>query len=314
MFNNILTVTLNPTLDVTLWLDTFIMDDPNRVVREHRDAAGKALNVSRVLTSLWVNTKALFFGGEQNAIEFCTLLDEDKVDYTVIKTKGKIRENLTIILPDKKIFKINYKGCPVTREDFDKLKELISLELLLKPNSLVVFSGSVPPEFTKEQYIELISVVKEKGAKFSLDTTFFSMEEQLKLKPFIIKPNNIELSELVGRDFKSVEDMAKCLHTYRDDIDNMLISLGAEGVMLVSGDMAYKVSVPKVEVNSTVGAGDTTLSGFLLGLIEGLSLRDCAIYAAAAGTASVTLDGTGVINKEMLKKYALEVMVEEIKL
>lgn len=298
MFDKIITVTLNPSIDITLWLDRFVFDDPNKVEREHTDAGGKGINVSRVLTSLGVEQTALTIAGEKNSKIFLDMLRAEKVNYDVIPNIGSIRENLTVMLPDERLIKINRKGTLIPQVVMECFEERLLHSFNEGESVLVVFAGSLPEGITKESYIQLIKNVQSKGAKVAIDSALLTMEDYIDIKPFIIKPNLEELEHITNERHVTLEGIIESARPMTDAVEHLLISMGGKGMLLVKKNGYLFASAPKVEVKSTIGAGDTALAGYIFALMRRMSEEDALCFATACATASVELEGTSIISSE----------------
>lgn len=311
MFDQIITVALNPSLDVTLWIDSVDFNEPVHCLREKIYAGGKAINVSRVLKNLGINATLACITGEQNQKMLTTLLDQDEVDYRLVVTDGIIRENMSILLPDGKMLKINRKGTPAGRDSYRRLLEI--LDDLVKKNAktLVLFAGSLPPDFSKDAYRQFILQVKEKGAQIAIDSDVFTAADLKEIRPYLIKPNLLEaraLLEIETEDDATVIEKMKQVSSY---VEHILLSMGGSGMAYLHKGTAVRLGVPKVAVKSTVGAGDTTLAGFIAAVEQGASALDAAKFACACGTASVTLEGTEAITAPMISPYLPLITVSE---
>ena len=148
MFDKIVTVTLNPALDATLWLDSLDFAEPNEAERELLYAGGKGVNISRVLASLGIEAKAYGICGSDNAGRFLSLLDGDGVTHDFVRVEGAVRENLTINIPNGRFLKINRKGCGVSVEAMRQLRQKLEDEVNGGEKTLMVFAGSLPPNVT----------------------------------------------------------------------------------------------------------------------------------------------------------------------
>lgn len=297
---NILTVTLNPSLDITMYAESFVFDEPNRIEREHNDAGGKGVNVSRVLTALGVRNTAFAITGEENLALFTRLLRREKVDFCPVRNLGKIRENMTIKLPDGKQVKINRKGGEVS----NALMNEIGRQILLRcdGDTLVVFGGSLPAGMTVDIFREFLRWIKGSGAKIALDCSQLNLKDYIQLEPYIIKPNEVELSAAVGRELKTPDEVVEAVRPLLGKVEHILVSLGERGLIRVTEKGYILGQPPRLDAVSTVGAGDTALAGYIAALYAGRSAEDCVKYAAACGTASVKLEGTGVITGEMARE------------
>ncbi|WMJ22457.1 1-phosphofructokinase family hexose kinase [Paludicola sp. MB14-C6] len=312
MFNKIITITLNPSLDTTLWVDRFDLKEPVSAIREQIYPGGKSINVTRVLTALGIKSKALGFVGEQNITTFIQLLDQEEISYHFISVKGTIRENFSIVMPNGELFKVNRAGFSVEQSVLDSLQSNIESEIKDGDQVLLVFAGSLPKNVSKEQYKTLIQNLSDEGIQIAIDTDIFTEQDIKELKPYIMKPNEVELSHLAkteNMNEKATCEYAKKLSQYATHV---LVSRGDEGLLYAGNNELIQCSVPEVEVKSTVGAGDTTLAGFIKALKEELPIANCVQFAAACGTASVLLEGTGVISLEAANEMINDIRVTKL--
>ena len=293
-----MTVTLNPSLDITMYAESFVFDEPNRIEREHSDAGGKGVNVSRVLASLGVDNPAFAICGEENLALFTRLLRRDNVDSRPIRNLGKIRENMTIKLPDGKTVKINRRGGEVSNALMNELGRQVLAEC--GRTTLAVFGGSLPAGMDVEIFKEFLRWIKGSGAKIAVDSSQLSLKDYIQLEPFIIKPNELELSAAVGSRLTEPSEIAKATEPLLGRVEHILVSMGDRGLLRVTQSGYILAEPPRVSAVSTVGAGDTALAGYIAALHRGCSDEECVRYAAACGTASVLLDGTGIITDEMV--------------
>lgn len=287
----ILTLTLNPSLDITMWVDGLDDEDVNNVKRERVDAGGKGINVSRALRASGAPTRAFILAGRANVPVLKKFLEQEKVDSFIAETAGAIRENYTMVKPQG-ICKLNKPGQAVDLADYDRLVR----ELLKETDdkTFVVISGSLPKNITCEHLRLLTGDLSARKIPFALDTKSLSASELISLKPYLIKPNAEEFLKLTRRT--AGEDIAVMVNSARELIEqgipHILLSLGARGLIYISRDGYICADVPDVPVRSAVGAGDTCLAGYLYARTKNLPLEECVRYAAAFGTASVMKDGT----------------------
>lgn len=300
MFDKIITVSLNPALDVTIWLNTMDFSEPNRVTRETTDAGGKAVNIARVMAALGMPCRALGLCGEDNARRFFELLARDRVDYEFIQLEGFTRENLTLVIPDQRVLKVNRAGFAVTIEGMKRLRIKIEEELRGAGKVLLVFAGSLPPNLTADSYKAFLLSFRREGVYFALDNSFFQLSDIQEIRPFLIKPNLVEFRQMSGSELRTEQSIVKLARSLTGYVDHVLVSLGAKGMIYAGRESGCRIHTPQVPVRSTVGAGDTALAAFLCALQRGLNPCAAAEEGAAAGTASVGLDGTGVITREMV--------------
>lgn len=294
-FKNIVTITVNPAIDATVWVDENDFTEPVQCRQRHDYPGGKAINVSRVLNSLSVENLAICIAGQDNADRFEGLLkaENDTIDIDMICQRGAIRENLSVVFPDGRLLKINFKGFELERKSLFGLKDRISR--LCDSDTLAVFAGSLPMGMSKSEYLDLIFLANSKGAKIALDNSFFTAPEIKKIAPFIIKPNKYELAGMYGKATLEADEIIAAAKDLSQAVENVLVSMGAEGMIGAFDEGIYSALPPTVKVKSTVGAGDSSLAGFIAAIGRGSGKTEALRFAAGCGTASVEIDGTGVI-------------------
>ena len=151
------------------------------------------------------------------------------------------------------------------------------------------------------------------GKKCILDAAGDALLHGIKESPYLIKPNLPELSAIARRELKtlrSIRDAALFMMEY--GAQNVIVSMGKYGAMLVTKGRTYFSQALNVEVRSTVGAGDAMIGGLLLGLVRGLPLEEAFRFGVAAGAASVMTDGTQLLRKSDFEALAPQVTVQEV--
>ncbi|MCD6272956.1 MAG: 1-phosphofructokinase [Deltaproteobacteria bacterium] len=294
----IYTITLNPALDRTLYVKKIQYDDSSRIEKEQRYAGGKGIDVSRVLTTLGADNKALGFVGGFAGEEVEGRLLNKGISSDFINISGETRTN--IIVNDmstgtQTVF--SARGPEITPH---ALMQLIHKVENLKEPDIVTISGSLPPGVNPEIYRKIIEIVKNRGATVVLDTDGDALKVGIDGHPDVIKPNIHELSRLKGTELKEMADIIKAARSIRKQgVKIVLISMGAEGILLVSEKEGYVASPPKVKVQNTIGAGDSAVAGFIYGLTQGKELKDALTFAVAAGTATTLKPGTALCQKNI---------------
>lgn len=312
MFDKIITIALNPSLDVTLWPETYEEGEPNRCCREKVYPGGKSVNVTRVLKSLGISARLIGIAGKDNIDLLRGLLDRDGIDYHLLETNGAVRENITVIAPDRRAFTVNRQGIPLEKRVWERLPELVQKEILPEGENLVVFAGSLPPNISAAEYKELILAVRRPNVKIALDTDFFSLADIREIAPFVIKPNLAEARNILNRPDITAENAFEMAALLAEAAEHVLLSMGAEGICYRHRQEGCYARVPAVTVSSTVGAGDTALAGFLAMMQQGKSWSDSVRYAAACSCASVTLEGTQAVTAEIVAPYLAQIQITEM--
>lgn len=314
-FDRIIAVSLNPALDVTLWVDTLDFNEPNKTTDEKVYAGGKAVNIARVFASYGAeNACCLGVVGSDNYQTFTQLLRADGVNFDFVQIPGAVRENLTLVIPDKRVLKVNRAGCPVSAKAMHELKDRLLAEIEPLGRCLLIFAGSLPPNITPEAYKAFILSLKRENVEIALDTAVFRLEDMEQLRPFLIKPNLPEFRAMCGTDLRTEQSIIKFAKVLAGYVTHVLVSLGGKGLLYIGEGGGVRLIPTPVEVRSTIGAGDTTLASFLYALGMGQTPQHAAHFAAAAGTASVTLDGTDVVTREMVEQMMPSIQFKTVKI
>ncbi len=307
----IYTITLNPALDRTLWINEIKEDVSNRIIREESYAGGKGIDVSKVLTALGVSNRALGFiaGFAGRQLEAQLIRDGTSCDF--IPVSGETRINVIIheMSTGKQII-FNSSGPEV--KPFELL-EITDVVKQLEEPEVISVGGSLPPGAHPEIYRKIIETAKLRGAKVVLDVDRDALKIGIQGKPDIIKPNIHELSHLVGRRLEKRNEILEAARELnRKGVGIVLVSMGPRGILLVSDGAVYQAVPPKVEVVNTVGAGDSSVAGFIYGMVSGKDLKESLIRATASGTATTLRRGTALAQKDDIEKLVPQVELEII--
>lgn len=302
----IYTITLNPALDRTIWLDELKVDDTNRITKEEKYAGGKGIDVSRVLINFGDPSVALGFVGGFAGLEIEGLLINEGVNFDFVKISEETRTNIIINTNEKQII-ISAKGPTIPPFELTKLMDKVNN---LDNPSYVVISGSLPEGLKPAVYSKIIDIAKSRSATVVLDTDGEALKFNISHKPDIIKPNRHELSRVIGRSLESVEDVViAAKEVNRMGIEIVLVSMGKDGIVYVSQNKVMHATPPTVKVINTIGAGDSSVAGFIYAKHMGFSEEDALKYAVAAGTATTLKPGTALATLEDTLK-----IVEQVKL
>jgi len=306
----IYTVTFNPALDRTLSVEKILPDQSNRVVQDKRYPGGKGIDVSRVLTTLGTASRAIGFFGGFTGEELEGLLLNEGVDCDLVKISGETRTNVIVNdLESGKQTPFNVRGPEI--RPYELMQMVHKIEHLPLPE-WVVISGSLPPGVHPHIYRKIIEMLKSRGAAVILDTDGDGLKIGIEGQPDIIKPNIHELSRLVGRDLKGREEVLQAARdVHEKGIRCVLVSLGAEGMLMVGANELVLASPPEVEVVNTIGAGDSAVAGFLQGLVDGRNHRESLALAVAAGTATTMRPGTALCRREDVLKLVAEITLRD---
>jgi 6-phosphofructokinase 2 len=307
----IYTITLNPALDRTLWIQKVRDDVSNRILEEKSFAGGKSVDVSKVLKNLGVDNIALGFVGGFAGRELEGRLLNEGIETDFVRVSGETRTNIIIHETGTgKQLAFNARGPEIKP---DELMQFIEQLEKLPCGDVVAIGGSIPLGVSPEIYRKIISLVKKCQAKVVLDVDGEALRQGIKALPNVIKPNIHELSELAGRELKGLDDVVSAARSINQQgVEIVLVSMGAKGILLVSDGEQYLAVPPNVNVESTIGAGDSSVAGFIFGLVQGKDLKQCLIYAVAAGTATTLRQGTALCQKDDFERIVPLVLLTDL--
>lgn len=292
----IYTLTLNPAIDYVIGVDRFEPRIINRTSYENIYAGGKGLNVSTVLNNLGVDNIALGFiaGPTGDMLDAMTKSSGIKSNFARCKN-GNTRINVKMKSGTEET-EINGLGPQLMNEDVDSLMNQISQ---LTKEDMLIISGSAPKGIS---YIDICELVSRKGAEIVLDISGQALLDCLKYKPLLVKPNNIELAEMLGEPIESVDDVIKKAKKLQElGAQNVMVSMAGDGAVLIDANgKAHVCAAPKGIVINSVGAGDTTVAAFIARYLENDSYEDILKYAVSAGSA--TAFKSGLATKEDIEK------------
>ncbi len=308
----IYTVTLNPALDRTIWIEDFGFDDTQRIIREERYPGGKGIDVSRMILALGGDSVALGFIGGYTGMEIEGRLLNEGIPHDFIRIGGETRTNIIIHSEeDEREFKINASGPKI---DPLELGLLVDKVKSLKPSPTIgVISGSVPPGLSPNIYSQLTLTFENLGARVILDADGESLRRGLAATPYMIKPNVYELSRLVGREFSGVVDMVSSARELLDgELEVVVVSAGEDGVYVVTKGGGFHCYPPRIEAVNSVGSGDSAVAGIAFGLDRGMNLEEAIMLGVASGTATAMEDGTAKGTRKDVDQLLPHVKIEEL--
>lgn len=285
----IYTVTLNPTIDCTMWVDTLEKGKTNRSTDELISVGGKGINVSVVLNELGFPSVATGFiaGFTGDAVEKILQMKGIETDFVRLP-EGSTRINVQI--KEKNETEINCNGPEVGIESQHRIFE--KLERLSKGDVLVL-AGSRPRGVAVDFYARIIEKVQPKGVLAIVDTTGQALIEALKYKPFLIKPNLSELEEITGKKLNSIDEIfATAESLKKQGAKNVIVSMGGDGAILVdSNGKHYKAEKVEGRCVNSVGAGDSLVAGFIAGILETGDYELALKLGCSAGAATAFCEG-----------------------
>ncbi len=300
----ILTLTLNPALDLTVRLARLEPGEVNRSENVLTHAAGKGVNVAQVLADLGHQVSVGGFLGAQNPEAFNALIARRGFGDAFIHVAGETRSNIKIAEQDGRVTDINAPGPFV---DEQAQQELLKMVAMIGPEfDAVVVAGSLPRGVSPQWFQGLLEHLKSLGLKVALDTSGEALRAGLQAGPWLVKPNTEELADALG----NAADAVSQLHQL--GVEHVVVSDGAAGVNWYRPGTALHATPPKVSVASTVGAGDSLLAGMLHGLLSGDAPEHTLRRATAIAAMAVTQIGFGISDDAQLARLESGVAVRPL--
>ena len=302
----ILTLTMNPSLDLATEAERVVTEQKNRCFSMRRDPGGGGINVSRVILTLGGRTHAIYPAGGPAALVLRALLDGEGVDQEVVPIKGPTRENLTVldgetgehyqfVLEGPELQKSDWQGC------LDRVAEVTVSA------SYVVASGSLPPGVPEDFYARLARALKKTGARVVVDTSGPPLAAALEEGVFLAKPNLGELEDLAGTGLTEPDQQDGLIQELLSaaKAEMIALTLGPDGAAVFWPKDKARVAPPPIAAHeSAVGAGDSFLGAFVLGLAQNLPIEDALRYGVAAGTAALLTPGTELCHKADVERLS----------
>jgi 6-phosphofructokinase 2 len=311
--HDIVTLTINPALDLSTSVEELRPFSKLRCGTERRDPGGGGINVARVAARLGGEPLAVFPAGGPIGRYLAEMLAAENFKSAAIPIAGNTREDVTVMeMKSGQQYRFVLAGPHLSQREWERVSAEFSA--CLSPSSLAVASGSLAPGVPEDFYAKVAKSARDRGARFMLDCSGRSLATALETGVYLIKPNLRELRGLAG---EALPDQESWLSACRGIISSgkaevVALSLAGEGALFVGKDFALRVTAPKVTPLSTVGAGDSFLGGFVSALSMGLGLVEVCRRAVAAGTAALLAPGTDLCRAVDVERLLGEVAVIEI--
>jgi 6-phosphofructokinase 2 len=307
---NIVTLTMNPAIDVSATVKEIMTEHKIRCLRTRRDPGGGGINVARVLKRFGAEPLAIFPVGGPSGLMLERLVAGEDVRHQSFNTNHECRANFTVNeeKTDKQ-YRFVLPGPSLGEEEWNAGLGLMTAAC---PNGFAVASGSLPRGVPNDFYARLSHNMKALGgAKLVLDTSGPPLKQALDVGVYLVKPSLREFADFMG---VTNPDQESCVKAARQlvmagNAEIVALTLGEDGAILVSRDLALQALPPKVKVNGTVGAGDSFLAILILRLAQRQSLVDAFRQAIAAGTAALASAGTGLCSPELVEELTPQVKV-----
>ncbi|MBI1355233.1 MAG: hexose kinase [Acidobacteria bacterium] len=307
----ILTLTLNPAVDVSLTTDRIIYDDRTYITSESYQPGGKGINVARTLQGYGAEVEAIATQGGPMGERFARLLEQVGLAATLIPVRGETRRNVAVIDEEGLTLKLDQRGAPLTAEELGRIEAVVA-EKLPRARWLTL-NGSIPPGTPQDLYPRLIRLAQEHGVRTLLDTSGPALESGLAARPTLAKPNRPEAERLLGRTlFGESDALEGALEILAMGPEHVALSLGGQGAVGVSGRDRLRATPPVVQNGSPIGAGDVMAATIVWKLWQGEEFAEAFVWGVAAATVAAGRPGLGAGDPAEVASMRKKIQVREL--
>jgi 6-phosphofructokinase 2 len=311
---SVVTITPNPAIDMSTSTEHVVPIRKLRCTAIRRDAGGGGINVARVVSRLGSEVAAIYPAGGSTGLLLRRLVERENVrsiaivvaeetrqDFTVLEENG--RRQYRFVLPGPQLAELEWRAC------------LSALDTMDAFPAYVVGSGSLPPGVPDDFYAQMARIAKRRGSRMILDTSGRCLAAALEEGVYLVKPNLRELRELVNAPLLN---QAEWLVETRRLIEIgaaevVALTLGGNGALLVTPEVAFRAYAPDIKPVSTVGAGDSFIGGFVWSLAAGRSVADAFRHGVAAGTGAVLNSGTELCDAQDVARLYEQIELVPVK-
>jgi 6-phosphofructokinase 2 len=295
--HQIITLTLNPSLDKSTHFTGLIAEQKIRCEKPRYDAGGGGINVSKAIAKLGGNSLCIHTSGGSAGIMLEEIILKDGIENKVIPTQNWTRENFIAFENTTKAqYRFGFPGNELLEDEKQNVIETIK-EINTK---YLVLSGSLNEGLPTDFYQTIAEIAKAMGIKVIVDTSGEPLRKVLEKGVYLIKPNIGELAKLIGVERLELSEAEKAAKTLIENgaAEIVVVSLGTQGAILVSKEQIEFVKAPKVTKKSTVGAGDSMVGGMVWALSQNKTLKEVIQWGVSCGTAATMNEGTQLFKKE----------------
>ena len=294
--HEILTITLNPALDMNTEAEKVMPDVKLRCTEPTVDPGGGGINVARAIQHMGGDATAVVAIAGHNGNRLLELLMEEGIPTMPIPSPGETRASVVVNCKDTgQQYRFMLPGPPWKEEHVEKAIRTTAAHA--PKGGLVILSGSQPPGVPLDFEEQLSAAIMDAGARLIVDTSgpaLRQMVEDPKSPPFLLRADDEEAEGLAGHKLETPADTAAFARSLIEKgvAQNIIFARGSEGSVLTTPEGSWLATAAKVEVVSKVGAGDSYVGGFTLCLARGNSIQEAARWGAAAASAAVTTEAT----------------------
>lgn len=306
----ILTLTVNPAIDCTYTTDRISYEDRVYVRNSFEQAGGKGINAAHVIHALGGQVLALATAGGVTGKRLTALLEESHLPVSLIPIRHPIRRNLTISDQQGLTIKLDEAGPQISAGEERRIEAAARDKL--EGVTWLMLCGSLPPGMSVDFYARLIEIAREKGVRTMLDAGGEALRVGIQARPTMVKPNRQEAERLLNRSLLTRHQAVEAVGEIAAlGVDTVVLSLGSDGALGVSGDGRYHVLAPEIRQACPIGAGDALAATCVWALSRNEPFVEALRWGVAAGTAAAATPGTSFASFTETRQMRERVQVEE---
>lgn len=309
---NILTITTNPCIDRTVWVNEVVPEKKLRANNTEVEPGGGGINVARAIKAINGNATALYTQGGYTGSYFSEILHTENFPTIAFPINDSTREN-TLLIDETSLleYRIGMAGPTISTDEQEQFLQVLSKQTHF---NYWVLSGSLNPKTPVTFYSKIAELAIHQNIKLVVDTSGAALQQLIQLPLFMVKPNLGELAAITGKSLQSTQSIIEAAQqlAFKSNIKNIVISLGKEGAIMISQEGVYKATPPQVAVKSTVGAGDCMVAGITYMFSQGKTAKQALQYGIACGTAATLYSGYGLCKLEDIERLLSEIIIEEL--
>lgn len=310
--DNVSVLALNPAVDISYEIPQLLEYQKVRASQTWYHPGGNGINITRALTALDVPAHcSSIIAGESGDLLLNLLGDTLEHRHQWFRAEGETRLNTTILQQSPPgQFEITSIGPEIP---VDILTQACDCMLEHAGSGIGVLSGLLPPGVADNTYQQLVDRINQQGGKAVVDTHSEVLQMAIEAKPWLVRINRHILEMSIKRRMETTLDVAEAARTIQQrGIDFVCVSLGQEGAVLVDADNSYHGEAPRIHKQSTVGCGDSLVSGLIAAARNGETSRQMLRLGVSCGSATASHPGTELFNREELEAVSMNVEVSQL--
>jgi 1-phosphofructokinase family hexose kinase len=303
----IITLTLNPALDITQVHSGVKLGAMNRAQSAFIEASGKGINVAQAAAKLGTQSVAIAPLGDVVGQAISSLLSDTNFELVKIPIAGASRCNFKL-LDGSQVTEFNASGPNLDLLEWQTLET--TLLRRVQNDSVVVLAGSLPRGIQSTVYADLARKIQLRGARVVVDAEGSAFELALKTEPWLVKPNRVEAEMLLGTKIQDLSDaVAAARRIQALGAQNVLLSLGGEGAIMLTKYSCFQASPPRVQVKNTIGCGDALLAGTIVGITQNMDWTESLRYGTAVALARALMLSPSFPTAAVAKRRIAEIQI-----